>query len=454
MEIDIRRFLAGPVGVVATWRWLDRLTITALKHIFFPSSRLWASAETADLDSALFCADLGLQLGSRQMRRLDRVLAQTAERRARAQRVDEAWEAVFFGGREASQAARAKLEVERLRLRHDYNSARALFRFLLLEDVPLVKRRRVEPRDVEAVFGHAVDDPVALFRPDRVAPEVSRSQAIEIAGTRQYWLRFTSPYPRLADQVYARVYEPIGVENPPTVVLGHGICVEFDHWKGLLDEASVLCSQGMRVVRCEAPYHGRRRQIGYYGGERVIADSPLSSLDTFIGAVRERAVLIDWCRRQGAGPVAIGGSSLGAMMALLTVESSHDWPAALRPDGLIMITQCERPIEGLLGGSIAKMFRSEETNRTAGWNDALMQRYLGILEPKRGPVMPAERIVSILGQYDTATPFLSGRALLSRWQVPEENTFIWPCGHFTVPIRLSRDPAPLRRFAGLMAQAA
>ncbi len=399
MENVIRRFVAGPVGVVATWRWLDRLAIAALKHLFFPASRLWASAEVAELDSKLFCADLGLQLGSRQMRRLDMVLARTAKRRARAQRVDEAWEAVFFGGREAGPAARADLEAERKQARHDYNNARALFRFLLLEDVPLVKQRRVEPADVEAVFGPAVNDPVALFRPDRVPPEVSRSQTIEIAGTRQYWLRFRSPYPRLGDQVYARVYEPIGASDPPTVVLGHGICVEFDHWKGLLDEAAVLCSQGMRVVRCEAPYHGRRRQVGYYGGERVIADSPLGSLDTFIGAVRERAVLIDWCRRQGAGPVAIGGSSLGAMMALLTVECSHDWPAALRPDGLIMITQCERPIEALLDGSIAKLFRSEETKRAAGWNDALLQRYLGILDPKRGPVMPAERIVSILGQY-------------------------------------------------------
>ena len=454
MENGIRRFVAGPVGVVATWPWLDRLALAALKHIFFPSSRLWASAETAGLDSRLFCADLGLQLGKRQMRRLDRVLAQTAARRALALEVDEAWEAVFFGGREASPAARLELEVERRRVRHDYNSARALFRFLLLEDVPLVKRRRVEPRDVEAIFGPAVDDPVDVFRPDPVPPEISRSQAIEINGARHYWLRFTSPYARLADQVYARVYEPIGLADPPTVILGHGIRVEFDQWNGLLDEASVLCAQGLRVVRCEAPYHGRRRPMGYFGGERVIADSPLSALDTFIGAVRERAVLIDWCRRHGAGPVAVGGSSLGAMMALLTAERSHDWPAALRPDGLIMITQCERPIEALLGGSVAKLFGAEQSKLAAGWNDTLLQRYLGILEPKRGPVMAPQRIVSVLGQYDTATPFASGRALLSRWQVPEQNTFVWPCGHFTVPIRMHRDPAPLRRFADVMAAAA
>ena len=215
----------------------------------------------------------------------------------------------------------------------------------------------------------------------------------------------------------------------------------------------MLCQQGMRVVRPEAPYHGRRRNAGYYGGEQIIAESPLSSLDTFVGAVHERAVLIDWCRRQNHGPVAIGGSSLGAMMAILTADRSHDWPAALRPDGLIMITQCERPIEGLVGGSIAKLFGSHESKKRAGWSDDLLQRYLGILEPKRGPVMPAERIVGILGQYDTATPFESGQALLARWQVPEENSFIWPCGHFTVPIHLARDPAPLHRFAGLMAAA-
>lgn len=419
-----------------------------------PSSRLWAAAEVAGLDGERFCVELGLHLRPRQMRRLDKALGLAARRRAAADRVDADWDAVFFGGRAAEAAVRAALEAERRQARHAYNSARALFRFLLFEDIPVAKRRLVGPDEVDGIYGGSLQDPAALFRPADTPPTVSRSPSIEIGDTRHYWLRFPSPYPRLGDLVYAHVYEPVAVDNPPTVILGHGICVEFDHWQGLLDEAAVLCRQGMRVVRPEAPFHGRRRPVGYYGGEWITAESPLSVLDTFVGAVHERAVLIDWCRRQDYGPVAIGGSSLGAMMAIVTAEYAHDWPAALRPDGLIMITQCERPIDALIGGSIARLFGSEASKRDSGWTDDLLQRYLSILEPKRGPVMPAERIVGVLGRYDTATPFAGGKALHARWQVSAENSFIWPCGHFTVPIRLARDPAPLRRFADLMARAA
>ncbi len=439
---------------MATWPFVDRLTMYALRRLFFPSSRLWAAAESADLDGDAFCDDLGLTLSARQRDKLSRALSRTADRRRAAGLADAAWQDAFFGDRPTDRAARLCLEAARRDARHRYYSARGQFRFLLGQDVPLVRRRPVSPADVEAVYGHAVDNPGDLFRPGDRLPPVEKSATVEVDGTRHYWLRFTSPYERLGDPVYVHVYEPIDMADPPTVILGHGICVEFDHWQGLLDEAQVLSRQGIRVLRPEAPYHGRRRPLGYYGGEWVIAESPLSSLDTFVGAVHERAAMISWCRAQGHHTVAIGGSSLGAMMAIVTAEQSHDWPAHLRPDGLIMITQCERPIEGLVGGAIARMFGSQENKRMDGWTDELLQRYLGILEPKRAPVMPAERIVSILGEYDTATPFKSGKALITRWRVPAENSFIWPCGHFTVPIRLARDPAPLRRFAGVLAQAA
>ena len=61
--------------------------------------------------------------------------------------------------------------------------------------------------------------------------------------------------------------------------------------------------------------------------------------------------------------------------------------------------------------------------------------------------MDPENIVTVLGSRDTVTPFATGRALIDEWRVPPENRFIWRRGHFSVPLRMIRDRAPLRRLS-------
>ena len=53
----------------------------------------------------------------------------------------------------------------------------------------------------------------------------------------------------------------------------------------------------------------------------------------------------------------------------------------------------------------------------------------------------------MLGRRDTVTPFADGQAMAQRWQVAPANLFLQRGGHFTVPLGLLRDPAPLRRLA-------
>ena len=71
--------------------------------------------------------------------------------------------------------------------------------------------------------------PGSLFAPPNDMPEVSVSRAVTNREGRHYWLRFQSPSASMADRVTARVLEPLDVDNPPTVIFLHGICVEFDH---------------------------------------------------------------------------------------------------------------------------------------------------------------------------------------------------------------------------------
>ena len=54
-------------------------------------------------------------------------------------------------------------------------------------------------------------------------------------------------------------------------------------------------------------------------------------------------------------------------------------------------------------------------------------------------------MILVLGRRDTVTPFAEGAALARRWKVAPENLFLWRGGHFTTPLGLLRDPAPLER---------
>jgi len=66
------------------------------------------------------------------------------------------------------------------------------------------------------------------------------------------------------------------------------------------------------------------------------------------------------------------------------------------------------------------------------------------------PAVAPERIVTLLGNRDNVTPFESGLPLIKSWGVPEENTFVWDRGHFSVPMTLIRDQRPLQRFCAVM----
>jgi pimeloyl-ACP methyl ester carboxylesterase len=275
---------------------------------------------------------------------------------------------------------------------------------------------------------------------------VEQSQAIAAADGQHSWLRFASPCERIGDVAYARVHEPYGIKNPPTIIYGHGICVEFDYLHGLIDEVDTLCRMGFRVVRPEAPFHGRRRPEGFYGGEFISATSPLGVLDTFSAAVAERAVLMDWCRSTSSGPVTMGGSSLGALISQLIAGRSSLLPEQLRPDAFLLIMHSAKLEDALIHGSIAKLFGALEAKHEKGWGLDNVGEYLQALDPSDTPVVSPENIVSVLGRFDEATPFAGGLELIDRWQIPEQNRFIWPQGHFSLPIAMTRNHAPLRRF--------
>src|SRR3546814_9329799 len=91
------------------------------------------------------------------------------------------------------------------------------------------------------------------------APKIERSRALTSIHGVEYWLRFPSPHKPMGDTVWAHVYEPQGVENPPSLVYGHGLGVEIEMLEGASEESLNLLREGVSIVRIEAPWHNRRR---------------------------------------------------------------------------------------------------------------------------------------------------------------------------------------------------
>ena len=104
----------------------------------------------------------------------------------------------------------------------------------------------------------------------------------------------------------------------------------------------------------------------------------------------------------------------------------------------------------MIRGRLAQVWGLRQATQSKGWSDETLHRYLPLLDPVGPPVLDPANIVTVLGSRDDVTPFASGLALIDRWQVPEQNRFIWNRGHFTVPLTMMRDHAPLRCFKAVL----
>jgi pimeloyl-ACP methyl ester carboxylesterase len=444
-----RQLLGGPLGSLLARPWLDGLTLRALRHVFFPLSRLWAAASAADGAHDAFWEHAGQPRRHEHRERLTRILAAFDEANVTSMATDAAWMRVFFGVAETSTATRVALETARHNRRDILNKQRRAFLPLVSRATPRVKLDILTPHDVAGLYDLKRDTD-ALFAPPHDLPRVDVSHPVPGIASIDSWLKFSSPSARMGDTCWARVHTPEGITNPPTVILGHGVCVDFDHWHGLLDEALALVAHGIRVIRPEAPWHGRRTPVGYFGGERAIGTVPTGMIDLFVAAIQEWGVIADWARRTSRGPLGIGGTSLGALTAQLCASVSHDWPERLKPEALYLMTHSGAMSDAMMTGAVSTLFADPAAALAKGWTPAMARRHLSMIDPVRPPVMAPSRIVSVLGSRDVITPFDGGETLVWRWGVPADNVFVSKRGHFTIPMSLIRDGTPTRRFAEIL----
>ncbi|HFB54709.1 MAG TPA: hypothetical protein ENJ46_02200 [Hellea balneolensis] len=445
------RAMKSPLGKLIARPWLDVCVLYFLKSWFFPLSRLWAAARIAEGDVDKFIEHVPLSKpGPRKRKQIAKALYQFDRQRLKAFSTEQLWNTYFFGPEDVAPERLPIVEDMRLDNRTAYNTTRKLFRPLKRLVQTSVQVSPPTPEEVTKRYGrdgHKLD---ALFALPNTLPKVDVSRSIPTEYGRDYWIRFASSSIEMNDIVTARVFEPQDATHPPTLIFGHGICVEADHYHQLLDEITDLVKMGIRVIKPEAPWHGRRVLPGHYGGEQLLSAIPLSMIEFMAAQHKDWASMIQWSRETSTGAIAIGGSSLGAQTAKLIAAKARDWPEHLRPDALFIVAHCAELAETALDSSLSDIWNIGRAMKDQGWTHALEKDWLEKLDATHPPCMSGDNIISITGLRDTVTPARSAAQQLDTWSVPDANRFVYQRGHFSIPLGIIHDIAPLQKLADIL----
>lgn len=442
--------------------WLDRAALRAITRGYMPLARASVAAVAARGDPQQFWTELPADAGARNVRLpLDKIV----DRHRRHDEIEREWKNGFFGAMAAKPAQLVFLEAQRrLAAKRMIGSYAAFLPLALRRRLPIVKWDVRDPQAVAASHAARLASHERSF-PAPAFPAVAHSHSVAGALGDQFWLRFESPALKARGgegpsneganaEAWAHVYEPASAAiDRPTLIFLHGLCMEPEYWPDVQDPFPALSGQGVRVIRAEGPWHGRRRMTGHYGGEPILARGPLGLLELLEAWIPEIAVLVAWARSTARGPVAIGGLSLGALTSQVALTAAAHWPAEMRPDAALLIATSGDLVEVVERGSLAAAIGLPGHLAAAGWTRAELIRWLSLAAPTGAPALPAERIVMVLGSADSVTPFAGGHALAERWGLPPENLFISARGHFSAALGAVTDDAPLRRLLRILAAA-
>jgi hypothetical protein len=148
------------------------------------------------------------------------------------------------------------------------------------------------------------------------------------------------------------------------------------------------------------------------------------------------ANLIAWARTQDSRRVGLAGISMGALTAQWLTGAAGDWPAARRPDVVLLVTTSGDMLDISLRSGLSRGLGLDRALAAAGWTDEALTRWRPLLEPGRQPALPPDDIVMVLGDADVVTPYDGGMALARRWNVPVTNVHVRPRGHFSQAVAM------------------
>src|SRR5437879_3428709 len=156
--------LSSPLGALLAQPWVDPVGLFGAERWYLPLSRLWAAANAAGEDVALFRDNIGApQPDLRSAGRLRGVLGRHMGVRLQADAARRDWESAVFGAQDGACDA-ALLDRQRRRSATRHLSTRAWFYPLLFgRRFPSARWRIDGPDQVEQALGRALADPAQLY---------------------------------------------------------------------------------------------------------------------------------------------------------------------------------------------------------------------------------------------------------------------------------------------------
>ena len=454
IELPVERLLRGAGDAFLYRPWLDGAALRLITRWFFPLSRAWATALAVDGDAEAFLQAMPLRKFAELL--LPRALQRVGERREALVQADARWEEGFFGSGPADRA----LEEDRISAAHALMNLRSAFIPIhCIDAFPAVAWEVEPPAAVARRHAHRLDSACA-FLPTTALDQVEASRGFLGPGGIEGWVRFPSPVADVGGPpgslATARITQPLGAgawgraEAMPSLIFCHGIGMEPEYWRDGRVKLASFVDAGVRVIRPEAPWHGRRRLEGTYGGEPVMARGPGGMIDFLHAAVLELGTLIAWARATRGGPVVLAGVSLGALTAQLVASVAADWPQEMRPDALFLIAPSLSMAKVTFEGSLTRAVGVPEAIVRGGWQPDEILRWQPLMEPVAAPAIDPDRIVVVLGETDDVTLAEGGENLVAVWGVPEANVFRFPAGHFTTSVALLRGGVAVNRLMEIL----
>lgn len=453
-RVRIDRLLRSAVGALILRPWFDDAALRLLAGWYFPLSRAWAAALAANGSPEAFCAAVHCRPLAARM--LPRVLARTERYKHTLLTAEARWRESFFGKGVADaqvEADRQLAAIQLMKLRAafapmHFSHPLAPIAFDVETPAAVERRHGARLRQRARAFTLAEDQ----SNGNQGLAGIETSRGYQSARGREGWLRF--PAAAAGETGWARVVTPAsGGDERPTMIFAHGIGMEPEYWGEQRDPLGWFTEIGLRIVRPEAPWHGRRRLAGYFGGEPILARGPGGLLDFMHWHVTELGLLTAWARLTGRGPVAVGGMSLGALTVQLLAEVARYWPAVMRPDAVLLVAPARSVASVALEGSLTRALGVPRAMHAAGWTPAEIVKWAPLLEPIAEPAVDPEQIVVVLGEADDVTLAHEGERLVKGWRIPSDNVFRCAAGHFSTSMGISRDSAPLRRLSHVLARA-
>ncbi|MBK8176552.1 MAG: alpha/beta hydrolase family protein [Rhodospirillales bacterium] len=457
---SLRLLLRSTAGGWLLRPWFDAATLRILTQWYFPLSRAWAAALAADGSVDHFLVDIPCE-GRLFRRMLPSILSRTSLRMAALVAADARWEEALFTSAPPSAwtvapaAGLAGIEAARMHAAAKVSNLRASF-------VPLHMRAPLPPiawaieseGSVARRHGERLAQLEQAFAAHVDPAAVTVSRGFLAGNGVDRWVRFAAPTTAAAGTAWARVSSPVktpmAAARTPSLIYAHGIGMEPEFTGDGRNPLAMLVGSGVRVIRPEGPWHGRRRLRGFYGGEPVLGRGPGGLLDYFHAHVIEIGLLVAWARATGGGPVAVGGVSLGALTAQLAAVAACNWPAEMRPDALFLVAPSHSLAAVTFEGSLTRALGVPAAIRAAGWTSSDIAHWRPLLDPTSSPAVPPERIVVLIGMTDDVTLAAGGETLVRSWALPEENVFRASAGHFSTSFGFAHSIAPLRQLLRIL----